>query len=188
MSIVSLAAAVVLGSSVALVSAGQDKPKPQPSEPFEWSASRRLAWNDYLGRPDTMSQASALTVYLLGVEHGCSGGVFSFRVAVMFQPQRSWTKSATPRLLDHEQGHFDLGEVQARRLRRALGSLKEACDLPAAELNDLTSKHVIEDSERQQRYDQETIYGLNGGRQGLWEADIRTQLKDLAAFVHGGRG
>ena len=186
MSIVPLAAAVVLGSSVALVSAGQDKPKPQPSEPFEWSASRRLAWNDYLGRPDTMSQASALTVYLLGVEHGCSGGVFSFRVAVMFQPQRSWTKSATPRLLDHEQGHFDLGEVQARRLRRALGSLKEPCDLPAAELNDLTSKYVIEDAERQQRYDQETIYGLDGTRQGIWEADIRKQLKELAAFVHRG--
>jgi len=186
MSIVTLAAAVVLGSSLAVVSAGQDTPRPQPREPFEWSASRRLAWNDYLGRPDTMSQASALTVYLLGVEHGCSGGVFSFRVAVMFQPQRSWTKSATPRLLDHEQGHFDLGEVQARRLRRALGSLKEPCDLPAAELNDLTSKYVIEDAERQQRYDQETIYGLDGTRQAFWEADIRKQLKELAAFGHKG--
>lgn len=161
-----------------------------PSEPFEWSAKRRLTWSDYLGRPDMMSQAAAYTVYVISVEHGCSAGAFSFRVAVMFQPNRSWVKTGLlmrageRRVLEHEQAHFDLAEVQARRLRRALGAVKEPCDAPAAEINELASKYVIEDAERQQRYDQETIYGIEAGRQGLWEDDIRKQLKELAAFVH----
>jgi hypothetical protein len=167
----------------------QERQKPAPPEPFEWSATRRLTWSDYLGRPDMMSQASALTVYVMAIEHGCSGEVFSFRVAVMFQPQRSWVKPALlarggASVLEHEQAHFDLGEVQARRLRRAFKSVKDPCEVPATEFNELASKYIIEDAERQQRYDQETIYGLDRGRQGLWQDDIRKQLKELAAFVH----
>ena len=192
--ILKLGAAIVLataGSSAVL--GGQDRPKPAALEPFEWTATKRLSWGDYLGRPDMMSNASALTVYQLSIEHGCSDGVFSFRVAVMFQPHRSWVKASLllrgagdeRRVLEHEQGHFDLGEVQARRLRRALGTLQEPCTLPAADVNKTASKFVIEDAELQQRYDHETVYGLDRRRQATWEDDIRKQLKLLAAYVHG---
>lgn len=152
-------------------------------EPFEWSASRRLSWSDYLGRPDLVSPASALTAYEIAVEHGCTRDTFSFRVTVKFQPGKSWTKSTGQRLLEHEQGHFDLGEVHARRLRRAFRSVKDPCEMPASELTELAAKFILEDAERQQRYDRETIYGLNGRSQGAWDDEIRKQLKELATFA-----
>jgi len=40
------------------------------------------------------------------------------RVAASFVPQESWLALPNDvRLLDHEQGHFDLAEIQARRMR-----------------------------------------------------------------------
>ena len=168
----------------------QNAPK-SVAEPFEWSGSRRLLWSDFLGKPHMASDAAALTVYMLSVNYGCDGDVFSFRVVSLFQPQRSWVRPAllfraseSDRVLHHERSHFDVSEVSARKLRRALGQLADPCKMPTADLDRLASRHVIEDAETQQRYDRETVYGAHFARQLQWDQDISRQLEALAAYVH----
>ena len=120
-------------------SAAQRSRPPAP-EPFAWTADRRLTWSDYLGPADITHGAAALTVYAMSISSGCNGDFFSFGVTSMFQPQRSWVKPVMlfrtvdgDRLLHHEQTHFNLSEVHARKLRKALGEVSDPCTRPATE-------------------------------------------------------
>jgi hypothetical protein len=139
-----------------------------------------------------MTDASALTVYAMSVSWGCTGEVFSYRVESMFQPAKSWVKPAlltrqggdSSRVLAHEQGHYDISEVQARRLRKTLGELDEPCARTDAEMNALVTKHLRADYDVQQRYDRETVYGLDGRRQGQWESETLKSLTALVKYVH----
>lgn len=161
-------------------------------EPFPWSADRRLTWNDFLGRPDMMTDASALTVYAMSVSWGCTGETFSYRVESMFQPGRSWVKPSllmraggdSGRVLAHEQGHYDLSEVRARQLRKTFAELDDPCSRPDADMNALVTRHLREDAEIQQRYDRDTVYGLDTRRQGRWDADTGKWLATLTKYVH----
>jgi hypothetical protein len=181
---------VAAGPTLDREQAGDRKRGPGP-EPIEWSAERRLSWSDFLGRPDMMGDAGALTVYILSFSYGCDNGVFSYRVASMFQPAQSWVKPAvlmraaeSDRLLHHEQGHFSLSEVQARRFRRAVNALDQPCDAPEAEMKRLAAAQVRADFETQQRYDRDTAFGTNARRQGEWDGEIAKQLAALGAYVH----
>jgi hypothetical protein len=160
--------------------------------PIEWSAERRLSWSDFLGRPDLRTDAAALTAYSLSFSYECSGEFFSYRIASLFQPERSWVKPALLlrpsseglRLLLHEQSHFDLSEVHARKFRRAVAAIADPCAQSRAQMEALAAVHVREDLERQRQYDRETVFGLDGRRQGQWDGEIARQLAMLKAHVH----
>jgi predicted secreted Zn-dependent protease len=110
----------------------------------------------------------------------------------MFQPMKSWVKPAllmrrggdSARVLDHEQSHFDLSEVHARRLRKTFSELSDPCTRTEADMNAIVTKHLKEDFDVQQRYDRESVWGLDGRRQSHWDAEIRKQLVALAKYVH----
>jgi hypothetical protein len=161
------------------------------TESIVWSAERRLSWSDFLGPPDIVSDAAAMTVYLLSYDGHCAGNVFDHRVFSAFLPDRSWVKPSvllagpdvSRRALDHEQTHFDLSEVSARRLRRALAALEAPCALDDAALHRVVDPFIRDDYERQRRYDRETVYGSHGGWQREWQRRVERELGDLAAFV-----
>jgi hypothetical protein len=164
-------------------------------EPFAWSPDRPLSWSDYLGRAHPGGGASAATAYRLAYEEACTDDGFDFRVQTFFEPDRAWVNSSvllnnsnSRRLLDHEQAHFDLAEVEARRLRRTLGQLPDACDRPPADRRALILRHLRDDAETQARYDRETRYGTNDLQQGRWTDDIKKQLASLAKFADGFSG
>jgi Bacterial protein of unknown function (DUF922) len=167
------------------------QPRAPAPEPFAWAADRRLTFSDFLGKPDITHAAAALTVYAMSVTTGCDGEFFRFGVTSIFQPQRSWVKPAMmfrsedgERLLHHEQTHFDLSEVHARRLRKTLGEVTDPCNRPASEIDAIVRKAVLEDAAVQSRYDRDTSYGLDVRQQGRWDDDVAKQLKALAAYVH----
>jgi hypothetical protein len=187
-----IAGCAASGAPVANVAkAGGDGGLAVETESIVWSPDRRLAWSDFLGRPDIVSEAAAMTVYLLSYDGHCVGTVFDHRVFSAFLPDRSWVKPSvllagpevSRRALDHEQTHFDLSEVSARRLRRALAALDAPCAMDDAALHGVVDPFIGEDYERQRRYDRETVYGSHGGWQREWQRRVERELADLAAFV-----
>ena len=150
---------------------------------FPWSAARPLAWRDFQGTPPLTGQEGAKTAYYLSSIWKCRGQVFDFRVVAAFRPRQSWVKpmvltdSAQRRtILGHEQTHFDLAELQARRMRRALGNLQAACRKPEAELGALVDRLLEQDKVEQRRYDAETNHGLLAAEQTAWTLETRRQL------------
>ena len=163
-----------------------------PSDAVVWSADRRLSWGDFLGPPQLSSPAGAVTVYVLNYEAECNGPVFSFSVLSRFLPKSSWVQtallsnqSASGQALNHEQGHFDLSEVQARHIRRALTELDDPCEREPSELDAIVQRGMTADAETQRRYDRETRHGADLRRQADWNAVVQRLLKETAKFARG---
>ncbi len=154
-------------------------------EPFAWSADRRLTWADFQGTPDTSRTAVAMTAYAISLNTACQGDILVSRVTSTFLPQASWVKSAyivnrrAETTLRHEQGHFDLSEVLARRLRAELRELRSPCGAKDDTRAALYARYQKEDADTQRRYDRETGHGTDLGPQKVWESRIQSWLKNL---------
>ena len=152
---------------------------------FAWSPTRQLNWSDFRGRPNLMSPMTATTSYVISFEARCVGDDFSFSVESRFLPTQSWVKNehildrTSDRTLNHERTHFDLSEVQARRARKGLASLKSPCALPDEERDRLMVPYLKDDAGVQAQYDRETMHGTLLARQGQWDERVRTWLREL---------
>lgn len=154
-------------------------------EPFVWSAERRLTWGDFAGAPDVRSKAAAMTAYAISLNTACADGVLASKVTSTFLPNASWVKPGYSKdrraetTLRHEQAHFDLSEVVARRLRDDLRELRSPCDVKDDARAALYARYQKEDATMQRRYDRETNHGTDLNQQRLWESRIQSWLKNL---------
>jgi hypothetical protein len=194
----------ILGAVVVAVALGCVKPEvrtPASSLPqtlrnqlaahdgLAWSATRRLTWNDFQGIAPTRGEESALTSYSLFHGATCTGKTFEFRVVAAFLPRQSWVRPAVlaspvenSRTLRHEQTHFDLSEVHARRMRRYFSELFEPCMKTAEELDALAQRFVREESAAQRRYDEETNHGRVTKKQSEWDTEVGRLLASLGKY------
>jgi imidazolonepropionase-like amidohydrolase len=184
----SLASVWVAGARVALpgrVSGVVDTlPDDAMAGSFAWSPTRQLTWSDFRGRPNLMSPAMATTSYVIAYEAKCLGDAFSFNVESRFLPPQSWVKTehilerSSDRTLNHERTHFDLSEVQARKARQGLASLKSPCALPDDERDRLMVPYLKDDAGTQAQYDRDTMHGTLPTQQSKWDERVRQWLRD----------
>src|SRR4051812_12870206 len=88
-----------------------------------WIDHKKLTWNDYLASPDMLdSSNSALTYYGLASSMKTKGDSLTITVRSIFDKNKSWIKPGdkSDSLLIHEQGHFDIAEIYARKLKQIL--------------------------------------------------------------------
>jgi len=147
---------------------------------IEWSANRKLTWDDFKGEPDVINNPNtlALTKSGFGYESGINffkeGQIF---VHSVFNTRESWVvlKGRNDYVLRHEQIHFDITEIYTRKLR------KELIDAKVTNENVERAKVIFDKvynelSERQKRYDNETKYGDKKETQEHWEAIVEIEL------------
>jgi hypothetical protein len=153
---------------------------------LHWSASRPLTLADFKSRPRPGETHAALTSATIVAQVACKGGQFTGHVQAAFDPTASWWRepaTATPKLLRHEQLHFDITEVYARRLRQKLAAVRVPCAQLGSAFEAL-SKGVYADWEKaEEQYDRDTNHGLKPEPQAQWEAQVQQQLAELAAFA-----
>jgi hypothetical protein len=159
-------------------------------EAFGWSVRRALTWADFKGSPPRDSSAAAETAYTLFYGVHCVGSKFEFRVVAAFRPNDSWVrptvvKSATdsPRALRHEQTHFDISEVHARRMRRYFAELVAPCRTSTNDLADAAQRFVSDERNAQAQYDTETDHSRSSAQQAKWDKEIDNQLIALNKFA-----
>ena len=155
---------------------------------IEWSTERPLSMQDFKGRPPADSSRASLSWLNIDVSWQCEGHTLVADVRATFDPGRSWWRPAEDgwqaanqrdrRLLEHEQLHFDLAEIAARKLRKRFEDLEDACADPAAqaELQPVVAEIDRELQEEQRRYDRETDHGTNHVAQEGWRRTIRRRL------------
>jgi predicted secreted Zn-dependent protease len=100
-----------------------------------------------------------------------------------FRPRESWVK---PEILDdpetrrtvlaHEQTHFDIGELHARRMREVFAHLTGPCRKTDADLSALARRLSHNEAMEQARYDSETNHGLNAAQQAAWSLQTRERF------------
>lgn len=155
-----------------------------------WTPDWRLAWTNFQGAPPTGGDEGARTAYGLYYAWSCRGDAFAFHVVAALHPRRSWVKAAvvrdareSPRVLRHEQTHFDLTEVFARRMRQHFATLARPCSHTDAELRAVARQLVDQEKAMQRRYDGETNHGLLDDRQAAWNAEVARLLAAAARYA-----
>ena len=163
---------------------------PAPTaEPIRWSATRKLAWTDFRGKA-TSQLLGAQSALGFAMSFGCRDGVLQASIVAEFLPDQSWVADrillsglASPIGLRHEQLHFDLKEVYARKLRKMFAELPNPCPRTDDALYELTVPLRREELEMQDRIERATLSGELEARQMEWERKVAADLKALAAFA-----
>ena len=108
-------------------------------------------------------------------------------ITARFHPEESWTRY--PQLKDekealkHEEGHLDITEIYARRIRQMVTQMRFKSKTFKDQLRTLFQEMAQKHSDEQIRYDRETDHSINKEEQAKWNAWIQKELKDLSAYT-----
>lgn len=150
---------------------------------IDWNASRKLTWDDFQGPVDTESKNAALTSSAINIEFGYDQRGLDYSIKCAFNKQKSWVRVRNNDVLAHEQGHFDLAELHARKLYRAMKQYKFNARTVSEDVNKIYESLMNEHHQAQSQYDQETDYSRNKVKQEEWLKKIADDLKSLQAFA-----
>ena len=147
-----------------------------------WSPERLLTKEDFKGKKS--SKAAAGTSSGLFIHSEDKEGTLMFYVEALFYKSKSFfMKEESPYALKHEQLHFDIAELYARKLRQKIiqRDFKKTNNL--REVIHKIFEKAFEDSEKEQaNYDRDTEHGINSAKQQVWSEKIKQQLQELEQY------
>lgn len=153
-----------------------------------WRDSYLLTWQDFRAKPKhnvsaVATTASGITFGFSVREKGARVISFATEVHAHFYPEQSWYKPewANNHVLAHEQLHFDITELFARKFRKRISLLKTTNNV-ASRLRAIHKSINEELATFQNEYDSETDFSRNVAVQLQWDADIKRELKKLDHF------
>jgi len=153
---------------------------------IEWSSANRLTWDDYLAKPPSSTDAAAITSTALGVEYRLKNNLLAYTITCRFSKTNSWGRHKTDYILQHEQGHFDITELFARKLAKELKEYKFNPRKYQEDVGKIYKKVMGEKEEYQNKYDKETDFSRNKAQQAEWLQKIRDELDDLDEYASYG--
>jgi predicted secreted Zn-dependent protease len=169
----------VLTLLIPVLSQAQDRNE----EVISWSDSRKLTWSDYKANPNPESDAAASTTTVLSIQYKISTDKFSYTIQSSFSKSKSWGRHKSDYILSHEQGHFDLAEIFARKLHRKMSEYKFNRKTYQKDLNKIYQEVVDAKEEMQNEYDEETNHSINKEKQAKWLEKIEKMLEETADYA-----
>ncbi len=151
----------------------------QPYDTLQWRPSRTLSWNDFKGRAEKFSEDDALTKSSIVVSFEFARpGHINYEIRAVFHYYGSWAKdyAKTERLLLHEQTHFNITELFARKIRKELSETDYVPGKFKSTLDEIYSKYETEWKAYQRVYDKQTNQGVNTKAQKEWDNKVLDEL------------
>ncbi len=155
-----------------------------------WNHNEKLEWKDFTGILAPNLFGNALTSYkieivpenvLVDAEDNIQG-YENLTVIAKFYKDKSWTISQTEDLLAHEQLHFDIAELYARRIRKKFSELKNIKEKRFS-VYALAYEHLWQECRQYQKtYDSETKNGILKEENVIWINKIKQEILDLDRF------
>jgi predicted secreted Zn-dependent protease len=158
--------------------------KAKPADSFiDWSAERKLSWDDFKAQPDGVSVNAALTSTRIDIDYSLNNHAFKYKISCQFDPSKSWGRVKSDYILSHEQAHFDIAEIHARLLNKALKNYKFNVKTAKNDIGDIYQQLMDEHHTMQEQYDEETNYSRNESKQQEWKKKILDSLKELESYA-----
>lgn len=146
-----------------------------------WDQERRLTWADYQGKPLKTEWASATTAsgitYTLSSTIGANESSLEVIVKSLFYPDKSWYKPdlCDDVVLSHEQLHFDITELFARKFRERLKTVENDKNIKK-KVRAIFVEVNKELNAFQNKYDRETNFSRDLEQQLIWNQKIQNDL------------
>ncbi|PKD18379.1 hypothetical protein APR41_04305 [Salegentibacter salinarum] len=159
----------------------------QENEKLSWTEDRILTWEDFKASPKKHLPYKANTNSGLSFSWNAtesSGGIkLNYEVGSNFYPNRSWVKEIeeVDYLLAHEQLHFDITELHARKLRKALQNYEPGGKIKK-ELDSIYSETEKQRRQMQMQFDKETNHSIYKEAEFKWRVFIKKELDKLSEF------
>ena len=150
-------------------------------EEISWDPSIQLSWQDFKGQPEKNSRIAAVTASGISYRfssHERDGYMeVEFEVDTFFYPNQSWYQPhmCDEIVLSHEQLHFDISELFARKMRKQLENTRFTKNIKK-EIRSIYQAIIKELSAFQDLYDRETDFSRNREAQLRWNKEIREAL------------
>lgn len=158
------------------------------AQPFDdgigWSADRPLTWDDFKATPNESIKAAASTSTILKIEYDIRNGEVKYYITSTFSPSKSWVRHKLDHILKHEQGHFDISEIFARKLHQRMLDYKFNKSNYRDVLGDMYRDIQNEKEAMQDDYDRETRHSVNKEQQAAWEKKIARLLKETEPYAN----
>jgi hypothetical protein len=152
----------------------------EDNETLPWFQERRLSWEDFLADPKRNTDAVASTSTSLGIAYQAKNGRLNYDITCKFSKVKSWGLIKTDYILAHEQGHFDITEICARKLHQALQAYQFDRKNFKEDINFIYQEIVKEKEALQEAYDGETDHSRNRKQQMAWLDKIQEMLAATA--------
>lgn len=150
-----------------------------------WNKDVKLKWSDFKGAPDWNSEWFAVCPAAIKAEGFWDNGLPNFDVTNCFDKVSAWTKDTTSLSgLEHEQLHFDIAEVHARKIRKAIDSLREEGEVGFEPYSFIVRCLLSKRNKVDSLYDYETAHGLNEAQQEEWKKKIWEELESLDEYSY----
>ncbi len=174
-------------------------------------AHRQLSWSDFQGQPIRNQPVGLPGALLVSAEMEIAIKLEPFEIELRNRGPGMWVAQPddlcvwavmsparsrahpdhqTDRVLAHEQGHFDITEYFVRRLRARLADLEyqgrnptEASQGVRGFVERESREIATEWREMEQRYERETLYGINRRAQRRWLQEIDRMLNSGEPLV-----
>lgn len=159
----------------------------QDIDKIPWDKSRSLSWEDFKAAPKKHLSYKANTnsglSFSWNTRESSNGMIFNYEVVSNFYPNQSWVKEIeeVEYLLAHEQLHFDITELHARKLRKALESFMPGSKMKK-ELNDIYSEIEQQRRQMQNQFDKETNHSIKKAAEYKWRKFIEKELNKLSEY------
>jgi len=146
-----------------------------------WNIERKLSWEDFLAPSPANTSDAALTTTYVGFSFSKTRDVISYKIECKFQKSRSWGRVKTDYILKHEQGHFDIAEIFARKLNKEIKEYLAKSNNHEG-MNPIYSKLMQEKRDMQSLYDSESNHSINKTKQAEWNEKIEDLLDELESY------
>lgn len=160
----------------------------EESDIIVWSNDRKLIWEDFTGIPDTTESHPILTTVavtssVIKFEYDTKNNmVIKYKLEPIFIKSKSWTITNDIRVLAHEQLHFDITELYARKIRKAFDSLQSRKNYIEDSYLKVYNFNLLKKNELNYLYDYQS-YG-NPTNQNRWIKKIGAELIKLKEYEY----
>ena len=151
-------------------------------ERLAWNIKRVLQWSDFKGTPDSLERWAASSSTGISQGYASNGEGYidkaSLTVTAHFYPEYSWVRhqEKSKHLLAHEQTHFNITEVYARKLEDKVA----AFTFTSNSLEEIKMLYKEVEEERiatQQLFDKETKHSIDHMKELQWELKVTRWLR-----------
>lgn len=159
--------------------------QPQNYDPdrfIEWNEFYKLSWDNFERKVSDDTFGDAGTAVKIIAKPYYVGKRIEYNVFPLFDRQKSWVFEKDSDLLAHEQLHFDIAELYARKIRKKVAALQSQNNKDLSHYNNEINKLLTESNEIDLRYDMETLHGGITVKQSEWRNKINQELKALEAY------
>ena len=156
----------------------------QSGDSLVYSENKSLTWNDYKGIPNSSERSLGFklsyTINMIRTKVNWWSGCGTYVAYAIVDKDSSWVLPGfrKDQYLAHDRIHFDIAEIYALKLEKALNYAKINVG-NRKEINFFFYSYVNKMKEEENRLDQETQFGNDTVAQKKWYEDTKSQLQSL---------